>query len=418
LTARLHDGRRVPPVWLMGLSNASLGLIAGVIYFSIPQLLAARHVPESRIAFMTAAALAPNFLCVPLGPILDVRFSRRCYATFFAALESIFVVVAILNLDHLAVLTAAIVLGAGAAMLSSTALGGWLSNVTAEDEKNQLSAWINIPLICGIGVTSVLGGELVRHLPVWLAAGLLGLVVFSPATIFLIMPAPGPDRRLAAESFIQFNREVLALLRRREVLIALMLFIFPCGSFALTNLLGGVGNDFHASARIVSLAGGVGAIIPGILGCLLYPVIARRMPLRLLYLVNGIAGGLFTFALLLLPHASWVFALALFGIFLFQAMSFAIQCGITFETIGQDNPLAATTFTFLVGATNIPLTAMMLVDGHAYTFGGVAGSFAADAGISIATCLIIGTVLYRLSGKAFGSGQPSVEALQPVPQED
>ena len=99
-------------------------------------------------------------------------------------------------------------------------------------------------------------------------------------------------------------------------------------------------------------------------------------------------------------------------------MSFAIQCGITFETIGQDNPLAATTFTFLVGATNVPLTAMMLIDGHAYSYGGVAGSFAADAGISIATCLIIGTVLYRLSGKAFGAGPPAVEALQTLPQED
>jgi len=418
LNARLHNGRRIPPVWLMGLSNASLGLISGIIYFAIPQLLAARHVPESRIAWMTAAALAPNFLSIPLGPILDVRFSRRWYATTFAALESILVVVAILNLDHLAILTAAMVLGAGAAILSATALGGWLSTVTEVDEKSRLSAWINIALICGIGVTSALGGELVRHLPVWLAAGLLGLLVFSPATIFLIMPAPGPDRRLAAESFIQFNREVLELLRRREVLIALMLFISPCGSFALTNLLGGIGNDFHASARMVSLAGGVGAIIPGILGCLFYPVIARRMPLRLLYLANGVAGGLFTFGLILLPHASWVFALALFGIFLFQAMSFAIQCGIIFETIGQDNPLAATTFTFLIGAVNVPLTYMMLIDGRAYTYGGVAGSFAADAGISIATCLVIGTVLYRLSGKAFGAGHPAMEPVHSLPHEE
>ena len=142
------------------------------------------------------------------------------------------------------------------------------------------------------------------------------------------------------------------------------------------------------------------------------------MPLRLLYLVNGITGGLFTLGLILLPHRSWVFAMALFGIFLFQAMSFAIQCGIAFETIGQNNPLAATTFTFLVGATNVPLTFMMLIDGHAYSYGGAAGSFAADAGISIATCLIIGTVLYRLSGKAFGAGHPAVDALHPLPQQE
>lgn len=400
----------------MGLSNAPLGLVSGMFYFAIPQLLAARHVPEATIATMTAAAVAPMFLSIPFGPILDVRFSRRWYATAFAALAAILVVVAVLNLDDLAVLTAATVFGASAVVLFSAALGGWLSGIAAEDEKNKLSAWVNIALICGTGVTSVLGGELVRHLPISLAAAVLGLIVFAPASIFLIMPAPGPDRRLAGESFVQFNREILALLRRREVLIALMLFVLPCGTFALTNLLGGIGSDFHASPRLVSLAGGVGAILPGILGCLFYPVVARWIPLRLLYLLNGITGGLFTLSLVLLPHASWVFALALFGIFLFQAMSFSIQVGIAFETIGQNNALAATTFTFLTGATNLPLTYMMVIDGHAYSLGGVAGSFAADAGISIVICLLVGGLLYRLRGGSFGSAQPAAEAL--LPQQD
>jgi PAT family beta-lactamase induction signal transducer AmpG len=81
---------------------------------------------------------------------------------------------------------------------------------------------------------------------------------------------------LAGESFGEFRREVSALLRRREVLIALVLLLSPCSSFALTNLLGGLGGDFHASARVVSLAGGAGAFFPGILGCLLFPVIAKR----------------------------------------------------------------------------------------------------------------------------------------------
>lgn len=70
-----------------------------------------------------------------------------------------------------------------------------------------------------------------------IAAALLGAIVLLPTAIFLVMPAPGPDRRLAAERFMQFNREVLALLRRREVLIALLLFVTPCSSFALTNIL-------------------------------------------------------------------------------------------------------------------------------------------------------------------------------------
>jgi PAT family beta-lactamase induction signal transducer AmpG len=255
------------------------------------------------------------------------------------------------------------------------------------------------------------GGELVRHLPLWLAAGVLGTLVFLPATIFLVIPAPGPDRRLAGESFTQFSREIFALLRRREVLITLLLFITPCGSFALTNLLGGVGNDFSASPRMVSLAGGVGAIVPGILGCVLFPLLAKRMPLRFLYLANGILGGLFTLSLVVLPHAPWTFSLALLGEFLFQAISYTGTVALSFETIGENNPLAATTFTFLIAATNVPVAYMLYLDGRAYSFGGVRGSFAADAIISIVVCALIGLLLSRLQGEAFGSGSPAVDNI-------
>ena len=73
---------------------------------------------------------------------------------------------------------------------------------------------------------------------------------------------------------------------------------------------------------MVSLAGGVGAIVPGILGCLLFPLLSKRIPLRLLYLANGTLGGLFTLSLLVLPRAPWTFSLALLGEFLFQAISY------------------------------------------------------------------------------------------------
>ena len=170
--------------------------------------------------------------------MLDVRFSRRWYATLFAALASLLAVIALLNLHHLVILEIALVTGSAAAILSTTALGGWLSTVAREEDENKLSAWFNFAYIAAMGLSMGVGGELVRNLPLWLAAGLVGAVVFLPATIFLLIPAPGPDRRLAGESFAQFSREILLLLRRREVLITLLLFLTPCGSFALTNMLG------------------------------------------------------------------------------------------------------------------------------------------------------------------------------------
>jgi PAT family beta-lactamase induction signal transducer AmpG len=398
-------------MWLLGLSDATIGLANGIIFFVMPQLMVGANVPEPKIAAIAALASTPGFWFVFFSPILDVRFSRRWYATVFAALSGIAVAAAVLSLHHLIVLQIALVVGEAAAILSSSALGGWLSNITPNEDKNPLSKWINIALIGGIGVTSAAGGEFVRRLPMIAAAILIGTIVFLPASIFLFIPAPGPDRRLAGESFLQFNHEVLSLLRRREVVIVLLLFLSPCSTFALTNLLGGLGGDFHASPRAVSLAGGVGAFIPGLLGCSLFPVIAKRLRLRSFYFVNGIFGCFFTLSLVFLPHTTSTFALALFGEFLFQALSFAIQIGIVFEAIGTNNPLAATTFAFLAAATNVPMTYLTLVDGRAYAAAGIRGMLFTDALVGVLACTVAAILFAKFDST--NAAKTSVMVLPP-----
>jgi MFS transporter, PAT family, beta-lactamase induction signal transducer AmpG len=408
---------RIPPAWLMGLCNLTLGFTTGIIFFVLPQLLAAEHVSELKIAAVTAVAMSPNFWAVVFSPILDVRFSRRWYATAFAAAAAISAAVAVLNLHHLVTLEFAAVLSVAAAALFGGALGGWLSNVADHKVKNTLSKWMNIALISGIGVASMLGGELVRGLPIVAAAVMIGAMIFLPVIIFLFIPAPGPDGRLAGESFAEFNREIWRLLRRRQVVVVLLLFLSPCSSFALTNLLGGLGADFNASARSVSLAGGLGAFFPGIIGCFFFPVFAKRLPLRFFYLANGIAGSMFTLSLIVLPHHPWTFGLAVFGEFLFQAVAFAVQIGIVFEAIGPNNPLAATIFSFLTAATNVPVTYMMAVDGRAYSIAGVASTLAADAVIGIGTCLLAGVLLAKFESRASRSrvhGAVLTPAAEPI----
>ncbi len=412
----MRKGRSLPPVWLMGLSNSTLGFVTGIVTFVLPQLLAVQNVPEAKIAAMTALGMSPNFWAVIVSPMLDVRFSRRWYATVLAALAGLTTMVEFVSLHHLVVLQVAMVVSMAAAALSGAALGGWLANVADEKDKNTLSKWMNIALVSGSGVVAA-GGELYRHLSGPLAAVLLGAIVFLPASIFLRIPAPGPDGRLAGESFAQFNREVLALLRRREVVVVLLLFLAPCSTFVLPNLLGALGNDFHATAQEVSLAGGFGAFIPGILGCMVFPMIARRMPLRLFYLANGVVGSLFTLSLLMVPRDPGAYATAIFGAFLFQAVAFALQIGIVFEAIGPNNPLAATTFAFLSSATNVPVMYVMAADGHAYAAAGLAGLLGVDASIGIGTCLLAGVLLAKFGALPRVAGQ-LVEALPDAMQEE
>ena len=380
----------------MGLTNATLGFASGTMNFVMPQLMASVHIPEPKIALITAIAVSPNFWFVLFGPILDVRFSRRWYATVTAALSGVAGAVAVLSLHHLIVLQLAMVVCNAAAMLSSSALGGWLSNIVPDEHKNPLSKWMNIALVSGTGVIVGLGGELVRGLGRMPAGLLLGALIFFPALAFVLVPAPGPDKRLAGESFAQFNRDVIALLKRREVVMVLLLFLSPCSSFVLPNLMGGLGADFHASARAVSFWGGVGAFTPGLLGCFVFPLIARRVRLRFFYLANGILGCLFTLSLVMMQHTTATYAGALFGEYLFQAVAFSIQIGIVFEAIGPNNPLAATTFSFLTAATNVPVTYVTLIDGRAYARAGITGTLFVDAAIGIVTCLVAGALLARL----------------------
>ena len=114
--------------------------------------------------------------------------------------------------------------------------------------------------IGGGGLMAAVTGVMVQNLSPMRSALLLGVAVLLPTSVFPWMQAPGPDRRLARESFPQFFAEVTALLKRREVLIAIMLFVSPAASFTLTNFLSGLGNDFHATIAFVGMVGGGGVL--------------------------------------------------------------------------------------------------------------------------------------------------------------
>ena len=191
--------------------------------------------------------------------------------------------------------------------------------------------------------------------------------------------------------------EVAAILKRREVLIAIVLFLAPAATFSLTNLLGGLGADFHASTHFVGLVGGAGVLLGGVAGCLVFKLIDRLLPLRYLYLAVGIVGALFTLCLILLPRTPATFALALIGENVFQSVAITTSTAITFETVGRANPLAATTYALMIASFNVSNTYMVVIDGWGYRQLGVTGSYAADACTSVAASLLLTAALNHLA---------------------
>ena len=388
------------PVWLMGLTNLSYGLYGGAIAFAIPQLLGNRQVPEATIAGLTAVAISPGFWAFLFSPVLDVRFSRRFYAAGLAAFASLTLVVAFLSLNHLALLEVVLTVGFFAAYLYQSALGGWLSSITSAEEENLVSVWMTIGNTGGFGLMAVGCNQMVRHFSPLAAALVLAASILVPIIPFSFMQAPGPDRRLASESFPQFFGDLVSLAKRREVLVALILFVSPAATFSLTNFLGGRGTDFHASPGFIGFIGGAGAALGGVVGCLIFPALSRLLPLRPFYLAVGVAGAVCTLSLIPLPRVPASFAIVLIAENLFQCLAITACTAITFETIGQNNPLASTTFCFLGSAYGVPISYMLYVDAFGYARKGISGALGVDAVTGIVASVLLGLMLFSLARKS------------------
>jgi PAT family beta-lactamase induction signal transducer AmpG len=407
---------RLRPV--MGLSNLPFGLYGGVMLATIPQLLAAQGVPQPEIASVTAIGLSPGFFYFFVSPILDVRFSRKLYAYVFGLVTALMLFAALMSTANLTLLGIFLFSGQFAAALYSSAVGGWLGSLVRQEDEARLGVWFTIGNFAGYGATAMVGILLLRGLPFVAGAGVLCLMVLLPLLSFPFLPSSLPDRRLASESFGRFFADVWALLRKPTVLGALPFFITPCASFALINTLSALGNDFGTSEETVATVLGFGASVPAI-GSLLVPYLAQRVALRPLYLLIGSVGALFTLTLIVLPHSPVTFTMAVVGENFFACSALAVATAIIFDTIGRNNPLAATQFAVLNAALLIPPTYMQELDGIGYGWGGLSGNLLMDAALSLVACGTLAFALWFLRRRALRSPELATiaEAIGAVPAE-
>ena len=382
------------PIWLAGFGNIPLGATGSIMLITVPQLLAANHVPEAKIASVTAFGLFATFASFPLTPILDWRFSRRFYTIVLAVVAALFSFAALMEIHNLTALAALLFASSFTVQLCINAVGGWFGNVTASERKNALGAWLAVANISAGGVVAIIALPLLRDLPYVVGAALLSLTAVSSIPLYLWQWCPPADARLASEGFRDFVTDVARLLRQRSILWTLPLFLAPSAAFALTNTLGGFGAQFHTPEKMVGLIGGVGVTIAGVVGSLSIPPLSRRIRPRTLYLWVGLVGAAFSLICAVLPRNPAVFGLAFMGENVFQAAAFAVGNLIALKVAEENKALAATGYGLLIAATTVPLTYMQIIDGQAYDFGGVAGSFIADALVSGAACVLLAAMLF------------------------
>ncbi|HEX7326380.1 MAG TPA: hypothetical protein VF292_13670 [Rhodanobacteraceae bacterium] len=391
------------PIWLMGMTRLSVGMLGGIVTVTVPQLLASDRVPEGEIAALTAAAFSPVFWAFLICPILDVHFTRRFYAIIGAVVTAVLTPVALLGVHHLALIAPVLIVDYVASVFMQNALGGWFSAVVSQKDNSRIGAWMQVGTTLGFGLTAISGFTLMRHSSALIGAIVLGVVQLVPLLIYPFIPVTRSAKPVMRGSFVQFFRDISVIFRQRRILLALAMFLLPSAAFALTNVLSGLGDVFRASPEAVSIAGGTGVIVAGIIGSLSLPRLAHIIPVQPLYLLIGIVGASFTLSTLLLPHVTSTFVITVLVENVFQSLALAAAFSIMFSAIGNNNPLAATTFAVLDAAVNFPIDYMTALDGRAFEWHGLLGSYGVDAGLSIVSCVLLLallTVVHRHSRRA------------------
>ncbi len=386
---------RIPPIWILALPWLTFGMLTGFIIVTLPQLLAPQGNSGGRIAIAVAVILSPMFWNFVFAPLIDVGFQRRTYALFFGVLA---VAVTALTVIHHAAIGQVEIMMLGAFLsgcMFQSAIGGWVGSLVEKEQDSPLGAWSTIYNICGGGAGILISGSATRNLLPGPAAALIFATFLAPLLVIPWVPTVPPGATRVHESVGRFSRDLVALLKRSDVVVALCLFALPSASFALSNTLGSWSGAFHATPAFVSRISGVGLILGGIVGCALVPLMARRLPLRPLYLAIGCVGALFTLSLLLLPRVSTTFALAFVGETFFSSAAIATGAAVIFEVIGPGNSLAATTYALLIAAMNLPIDYMEFIDARGYDWRGIGGAFVTDALISGSACALLAVVFRR-----------------------
>jgi PAT family beta-lactamase induction signal transducer AmpG len=376
----------------MGLAIAPLGFYFGFISTAMPILLSARGVPVGRIAEVSAIGFSPSFWAFLLCPILDVRFSKRAYAFFFAAVAAVCLAASVLLAGNLPAFVAVMTTGCAAAVIFGNAHGGWMPDVIEDKHYSQVGGTSNMANLGAAGVFALFTVVVVRHLPLAAAAVVLGLTVLAPTILLFFIPVPTRHRRGVREVFGSFFRDLYRVCRTRSCLFGLMCFLSPTACFALTNLFSGMGRDFHASEYWVTSINGPGVAIACSVGCLLSIWLCQKYLRRTIYVVAGFGGALAALTLIWVPHTLGYFAAGVLVYNFFQGINYTAFTAFEFEIVGPGNPLAATQMALLTAASNLPISYMTAVDGHFYSLHGLPGMLAVDAGSSI----LVGTSLLIL----------------------
>ena len=273
-----------------------------------------------------------------------------------------------------------------------------MAHAIHETQRGRAGGWSQAGNLGGSGLGGGLALWMSQHLPPWSGGATLGVIALT--CCFALKFYREPDRgrgehRQIIESLATVGRDVWSMARSRAGYLTLLLFIIPISTGAASGLWSAVADDWHTGADTVALVNGVLGGLISMVGCVIGGRLSDSMDRRSSYAFFGLLQAACAAAMGAMLKTPTTFVVFTMIYALFNGFAYAAYSAVVLDAIGKKS--AATNWNLLASFSNIPITYMTLVEGHAQSRWGSSGMLYSEAVLAVAAAVLftVATVATR-----------------------
>jgi MFS family permease len=402
------------------------GISTGYMSVTLPFLLTGAGLSVAAAAAIVALGASANTFRFLWGPLTDLTLTlRRWYWIGLLASAGTLLLLSWMPLrkEALGLISVVVFLTQVAIALIILPVGGLMAHTVREEQKGRAAGWTSAGSMGGTGFGGGAGVWLAAHWSVHAAGLCLTVVMLACGAALWFVPDWRSDSTERLASRVRaIGRDLVQTMRSAMPLFSAILVASPIGVGAAANLWSAVATDWHAGPDTVALVTGVLNGLISALTCAAGGWIADSCGRWWAFFGSGAMLVVVAITMAVMPRTPTAYAA---GVLVYAAclgLALAAYNAVVLHATGRG--AAATKYSVLSSAGNIPNAYMTAFDGWAHDRFRAGGMLVAESIVTVA-CILAGLTILRWlnnglarreRGSAdFASVGPEVETI-PVAQ--
>jgi MFS family permease len=352
-------------LWVLMPLMAPFGIGVGFLAVTLGFQLQASGMAVALVTVIVASSIATQTWKFLWAPLVDTLLSPRLwYAIGVVVLIGTMLVCCALPRTAVMVpwYTLMAIASGVASSLTSMATETIMTRCVHPARRGAASGWSQAGNVGGSGIGGGLGLAVAQHAGSPLApALLLGTICAGCLACLWLVPRVtiGSEGLRYGARLGVVGRDVIAVVRTRTGLLALVIMLLPIASGEAPFQL--IGAHWQVGGDMVALVSGTLSGVVSLVGALGGGYLSDRVGARATYIGAGLASGLVTTTMAFAPHVPALYVIGVLGYGLCIGAGFAAYSAIVLDAIGRRS--AATNFNLMSAISNLPLAVMTAFDG-------------------------------------------------------